>query len=211
MRSLPVHVLAIAAVLAGACARGQSDYVGEPGSGVPTVGPQGGNGGGNGNGAGNNGTGNGTGGADGGGTGVATDGGGVVTDGGGTAHDAAPPQDATTGTDAAPPFPDAGSLDPLLSLPDPSGVACVPSGFGSEVGCPAFNVCRLASPTGGRCETCTDCGNRGATCSTGKDCDILFECYDGRCTNFCQLGTYNCGPIADCLNVGHPTIGVCRL
>lgn len=201
--------LAVAALVAGACARGQSDYVGEPGSAAPVAtqgGASSGNGtsGGNGNGT-SGGTGNGTSG------GAGSDAGGSTADGGVTAVDAAPPHDAQPPpVDAAPPVPDSGSLDPLLSLPDPSGVACDP-GVASEFGCPAISVCRISSPGGGRCESCTDCGNRGATCSTGKDCDILFECYDGRCTNFCQLGTYNCGPIADCLNVGHPTIGVCRL
>jgi hypothetical protein len=37
----------------------------------------------------------------------------------------------------------------------------------------------------------------------------LFSCYAGRCTNFCTLGTVECGPVEDCLDIGHPTHGVC--
>jgi hypothetical protein len=38
----------------------------------------------------------------------------------------------------------------------------------------------------------------------------VFQCFEGRCTNFCHLGTYECGPIPNCVNVGHPTIGMCQ-
>ena len=31
-----------------------------------------------------------------------------------------------------------------------------------------------------------------------------------QCTNICPLGTFYCGPVEDCLDIGHPTYGVCR-
>jgi hypothetical protein len=55
-----------------------------------------------------------------------------------------------------------------------------------------------------------------AACSSsgnGAECDILFACYNGFCTNFCHIGTTECGYPDDCLDVGCSThdIGVCRL
>jgi hypothetical protein len=76
--------------------------------------------------------------------------------------------------------------------------------------CPNLQVCRFFTPTEGRCETCTNCGNLGAACTATNECDILFECFRGKCTNFCTLGTTECGPPADCLNIGHATRGVCK-
>ncbi|MBI5499126.1 MAG: hypothetical protein HY907_02715 [Deltaproteobacteria bacterium] len=102
---------------------------------------------------------------------------------------------------------DAGSLDPELSLPDPSGTPCsTPSSMGE---CPGIEVCRFYTPSEGRCESCSPCGNLGDGCSASSECDILFMCYRGRCTNFCLLGTYMCGAITDCVDIGHPTWGVC--
>jgi hypothetical protein len=121
--------------------------------------------------------------------------------------DSSHPPTTDAGHEASSP-PDAGPLDPGLSLPDPNGAPC--TSLGIEVGCPAYQVCRIASPSGGRCEGCASCGHLGDRCSATNECDILFECYKGKCTNFCQLGTYMCGAIADCINVGHPTEGVCK-
>lgn len=75
--------------------------------------------------------------------------------------------------------------------------------------CPGISVCRFYTAEEGRCESCDTCGNLNAPCTEGTDCDILFACYAGRCTNICQLGTFSCGPIEDCLDVGHATHGVC--
>jgi hypothetical protein len=101
---------------------------------------------------------------------------------------------------------DAGSLDPDLDLPAPGGQSCATPGMQ----CPNIAVCRIAGPNSGRCESCTTCGNLHAFCSASNECDILFQCYQGRCTNICRLGTYDCGPIQDCIDVGHATHGVCR-
>lgn len=102
-----------------------------------------------------------------------------------------------------------GGLDPDLRLPSSAGPAC--STPGSEKECPGPSMCRLASPTAGRCESCTNCGNLNELCNASNECDILFQCFRGRCTNFCQLGAYGCGSaISDCLDVGHPTVGMCR-
>jgi len=130
-------------------------------------------------------------------------------------RDAQPLSDAATGTPDAAPMPDAAppdaapsGLDPALELPDPSGEACATPGSMSE--CPGIQVCRFYDEEYGRCESCTDCGNLNAYCTASEQCDILFSCYAHACTNFCTLGTQACGPVEDCLDVGHPTQGVCR-
>jgi len=92
-------------------------------------------------------------------------------------------------------------------LPDASGQPC---GVGGYDDCPFLQVCRIFGPGEGRCEGCTNCGNLNALCSDSTQCDILFQCYQGRCTNICPLGTYYCGPIEDCIDVGHESYGVCR-
>ncbi|MEM6291836.1 MAG: hypothetical protein AAGA54_11240 [Myxococcota bacterium] len=98
-------------------------------------------------------------------------------------------------------------LDPDLDVPD-EGESCNVPGSLNE--CPGVaTVCRFYTAEEGRCESCEACGNLNAPCTDGTDCDILFSCFQGRCTNFCQLGTFSCGPIEDCLDIGHPTHGVC--
>ncbi len=98
-------------------------------------------------------------------------------------------------------------LDPDLDVPD-EGEACSFPGSLNE--CPGVGtVCRFYTAEEGRCESCDACGNLNAPCTEGTDCDILFSCFQGRCTNFCQLGTFSCGPIENCLDIGHPTHGVC--
>jgi hypothetical protein len=99
-------------------------------------------------------------------------------------------------------------LDPLLDVPPATATPCGSPGNLSE--CPGIAVCRFYSSTEGRCESCDACGNLFAPCSSGEDCDILFVCYAGRCTNFCTLGSFECGAPGDCLDVGHPTRGACR-
>lgn len=128
---------------------------------------------------------------------------------GGTFGDAAVASDAHT-LDAAIDGASPSGLDPDLSLPDPAGQTCHQPGAIGSPECPAIHVCRFYSSTEGRCESCSNCGNLGAACSTTSQCDILFECYQGRCTNFCTLGTTECGAPADCVHIGHATRGVCK-
>ena len=113
------------------------------------------------------------------------------------------------GVDAGPMGVDAGGggLSSDLSLPDPSGTPCTSPGSLGE--CPGIEVCRFFTPTEGRCETCGPCGNLNDPCTASDQCDILFMCFRGRCTNFCTLGTFECGAIEDCVDIGHPTRGVC--
>jgi hypothetical protein len=100
--------------------------------------------------------------------------------------------------------PDGGALDPRVSPADPSGTPCDrPGGRGD---CASLEVCRFYSASEGRCETCEPCGNLGASCTSSDQCDILFVCFDGRCSNICQLDPPDCFP---CMNIGHPTHGVC--
>ena len=107
--------------------------------------------------------------------------------------------EASSGGDGTP-------LDPQLDVPD-MGEHCTTPGDLSE--CPGIAVCRFATVEYGICESCDACGNLNAPCVQGTDCDILFACYAGSCTNFCTLGTSECGPVDACLDVGHPTKGVC--
>ena len=97
-------------------------------------------------------------------------------------------------------------LDPDLDIPN-GGEQCTTPGDLNE--CPGISVCRFATTEYGLCESCDACGNLNAACVEGTDCDILFSCYAGHCTNFCTLGTFECGPVEDCLDIGHPTKGVC--
>ncbi len=101
-----------------------------------------------------------------------------------------------------------GDLDPDLDVPDRGESCTIP---GSSFECPSTYVCRFYSSDEGRCESCElgNCGNLNDPCNEGTDCDIVFACFAGRCTNFCPLDTYACGPIEDCLDIGHPTHGVC--
>lgn len=137
----------------------------------------------------------------------------------GAAHDAASPIDAhvsvdagrdaramalDTGRDAA----SGGGLDPQLDVPPATNATCTSPSSLSE--CSGIAVCRFYSATEGRCEGCSACGNLFASCTSGQDCDILFVCYQGQCTNFCMLGTSECGAPSDCIDVGHAGEGVCR-
>jgi hypothetical protein len=122
--------------------------------------------------------------------------------------DTSPPDSALAATDSGEAPDVAIGLDPELGLPDPSGVPCSTPGL--EVGCPNLEVCRIDSQTGGRCEGCTSCNNLYKPCTVSSDCDILFQCYEGECTNICPLGTSYCGPVANCLDVGNTAYGVCK-
>jgi hypothetical protein len=123
--------------------------------------------------------------------------------------DGKPPTDAPTDApiDSIP----GSGLDPDLSLPDPGGQVCDEPGRSGLPECPAVDqVCRYFTATEGRCEPCSTCGNSGASCSATSQCDILYECYQGQCVSFCTLGSLACGAVADCINIGHATRGVCR-
>ncbi len=100
-----------------------------------------------------------------------------------------------------------GMLDPDLDLPASGGDPCTTPGLSS--GCPSLQVCRISGPNSGTCESCTSCNNLLQPCSQSSDCDILFQCYQGQCTNICPLGTTACGAPQDCVDVGHATHGVC--
>jgi hypothetical protein len=97
-------------------------------------------------------------------------------------------------------------LHPDLEVPSAGQVCQTPGSLGE---CPAVQVCRFHTTEQGLCESCDVCGNLDAPCQSGTDCDILFACFAGRCTNICPLGTQYCGPVEACLDVGHPTHGVC--
>jgi len=129
---------------------------------------------------------------------------GSATAGGVTSMD---PTAESSGDPSGDPTVDGTPLDPDLDVPD-EGESCSSPGSLNECAGVA-TVCRYYTAEEGRCESCDNCGNLNAPCMSGTDCDILFSCFAGRCTNFCELGTFSCGPVEDCLDIGHATHGVC--
>lgn len=99
-------------------------------------------------------------------------------------------------------------LDPDLRLPPGVGNTC--STPGTRDTCAVGAICRIATPTGGRCETCGPCAAAGTSCTASSQCDLLMQCYRGKCAEVCPLGTSYCGAVADCLDVGHASHGVCK-
>ena len=97
-------------------------------------------------------------------------------------------------------------LDADLDIPEGGEECDTPGSLGE---CPFLEVCRFYNSEQSMCEGCESCGNLGAFCNEGTDCDILFVCFENRCTNICQLGTTECGPVDDCIDVGHPSHGAC--
>jgi hypothetical protein len=101
-------------------------------------------------------------------------------------------------------------LDPNLDIPPGGNPPCTTPG--SLAQCREFSgICRHYSAEESRCESCDGCGNLNARCDQSADCDILFTCFQGRCTAACSFETpQTCGIPTDCTDVGHPTHGVCR-
>jgi hypothetical protein len=112
-------------------------------------------------------------------------------------------ESSTDATDTASGTP----LDPDLDIPNGGEQCDYPGDLQQCAG--VATVCRFATAEYGLCESCDACGNLFDPCVEGTDCDILFSCYAGSCTNFCTLGLSECGPVEDCLDIGHPTRGVC--
>jgi hypothetical protein len=95
-----------------------------------------------------------------------------------------------------------------LEVPAGCGTTCSAYGFSSD--CGSLEICRLKDTTTGVCESCSPCGNLNASCTASSECDILFTCYLNRCTAMCDFTTpQTCGNPSWCLDVGHPTHGVC--
>ena len=99
-------------------------------------------------------------------------------------------------------------MDPALDLPSGSGAPCSNIGGSCSAGGNP-GICRIYSQTEGRCEGCTNCGNLNALCSASSECDILFQCYEGRCIGLCDLALGCSGVVEWCVDVGHDTNGVC--
>jgi hypothetical protein len=116
---------------------------------------------------------------------------------------------STTTTTASSSSSSGTGLDPKLKTPDPNGTPCTTPYSSAE--CPSLEVCRIATATTCVCESCGACGNLYASCSKSSDCDIVFQCYAGKCTNFCMLGSQQCGGPQNCIDVGYKGgWGVCK-
>lgn len=111
--------------------------------------------------------------------------------------------------DAAPDTPVETPLDPSVSVPPADNEPCDTPGAMFE--CSGIAICRLYSAESSRCESCEPCGNLYAPCSSSSECDILFTCFEGYCSAMCSFETpQTCGVPTNCIDVGHPTHGVCR-
>ncbi len=93
---------------------------------------------------------------------------------------------------------------PDLCGPAASGTPCTEIGFGG-FDCPSGQTCRIAGTTA-RCEPHNVVGN--GPCAKNDDCIQAYQCYQNQCMWLCELGSgFGCsGP---CMNIGHPTHGVC--
>jgi hypothetical protein len=100
------------------------------------------------------------------------------------------------------------AMDSKLVLSNPASLRCMYPGIVDT--CPPGQMCHIAGPDSGTCEGCVTCGHLGDPCTVNIDCDTLFQCYAGKCTQICLLGTVECGAIADCLYVGNVYYGVCK-
>lgn len=99
-------------------------------------------------------------------------------------------------------------LDPQLDVVGPGGEVCgIP---GETFECGAGQVCRFYDSQLGRCGGCGLCATDNDPCAASSECGLEFMCYQGRCTKFCTLFNTECGSPLDCLDIGHPTRGVCR-
>ncbi|MDB4940810.1 MAG: hypothetical protein JWP97_344 [Labilithrix sp.] len=138
------------------------------------------------------------------------DGGGSGTDAGGTTG-----SDGSAISDASI---DAGAtkgptgLDPGIPIPPLGNEPCSPPG-NTEV-CSGLQACRMATPDSGRCEDCSMQGTCsagvGQACVGSNDCDILFNCFRGKCTLVCRFPYLGeCGGTRACVDVGYQGYGLC--
>jgi hypothetical protein len=96
-------------------------------------------------------------------------------------------------------------LDDRVALPELDATPCRVSIGGVDfVNCKGSEECRMATADSGRCEDCLGrCTlHQGDSCTQSWQCDSLFECFRGRCTNRCTRGEHECGKIESCLDVG---------
>lgn len=108
--------------------------------------------------------------------------------------------------DAAPDGANTG-LSPDLSLAADDGTICADGALGYG-GCGAGQACRFYSPSENHCDPVGG-ALLGDSCADSSECDSLFVCFMGQCSNFCTLGTTECGAPTDCVDVGHPNKGAC--
>jgi len=104
-------------------------------------------------------------------------------------------------------------LDDGVALPELDAAPCrVSTGGVDFAACKGSEECRMATADSGRCEDCLGrCAlHQGDSCTRSWQCDSIFECFRGRCTNRCTLGEHECGRIESCLDVGFlGTYGLC--
>lgn len=78
--------------------------------------------------------------------------------------------------------------------------------------CTEGDACAFYTSEEDRCATCPveKCENFNNPCSPEKPCRPFYTCFGGFCTVACPLNSRDiCGNPDDCLEIGHPTHGVC--
>jgi hypothetical protein len=102
-----------------------------------------------------------------------------------------------------------GTLDPKLSLPDPSGQSC--SVLVSNP-CPVNQWCVIDGPCSFRCTGCVSCNTPGSNCSGDTECANNEACYGGKCATLCRLDTGKpCLPGYTCTAIGNDLRGLCLM
>lgn len=98
-----------------------------------------------------------------------------------------------------------------LSKPSPNTTICGNEGK-TGGSCAAGLVCRIYSPTDGRCEGCSPCNGIGEACTASVQCAITAQCFGGFCRELCSLAADAPPCVTEnttCQTVGNDAAGVC--
>jgi hypothetical protein len=100
-----------------------------------------------------------------------------------------------------------------LSKPSPNAPICATEGK-TGGNCSVGLVCRIYSPSDGRCEGCSPCNAIGAACTSSVQCAITAQCFGGFCRELCSLSAGATPCVTEgttCQSVGNDAAGVCLL
>jgi hypothetical protein len=104
------------------------------------------------------------------------------------------------------------ALDVNLKTPGAGGTKCTQLGY-ANLQCLGNDTCRPYSTTEGRCEA-GGSQPQNVACISSGDCQVQFTCFFGQCQGYCEVGSDQCLPGGECVDVGYrgvtPTLGVCK-